>query len=314
MPVPPDLRIIVGAASAQGAVDSEAEAQLLPHIRRQLAIYHRDNFQPVQVDKELVLLSDASHLKADDAEEPRYVDPTSRRSFALDHVRLVSIARYVSPEISLNLPQTPTDFQPHEIPEELESYRAALDKSLKLYLSNHYTTSKSAGSVFCSSKPKPIKAEATEETQDVDTAPGAAGGEIEAEAIAEPKADPSDKEGDEPEGAMESQTESEAKTAAEKDVEKVVSAGAAAKEGEIESEEAQADSKEEAAADVAVEEASQEANTATDDAAPPRAEPVKAENAETEAEPDVPAPEGPPETPVYTVQIVGDKVNTTNFW
>lgn len=90
-----DLRIIVGAASAQGAVDSAVEAELLPHIRRRLAVYHRENFQPVQIDgtqSSVVLLSDASWQKNEQAGDdvPRYVDPTSKRSFALDHVRLVS--------------------------------------------------------------------------------------------------------------------------------------------------------------------------------------------------------------------------------
>ncbi|WVQ98917.1 hypothetical protein IAU59_006048 [Kwoniella sp. CBS 9459] len=73
------------------------------------------------------LLSDAAVLPGSEEGEDRYVDAEGKRSFTFDHVTLAV-----------------SDYQPYELPEEEETFRAALAKSLAAYTKNHFATGSSS--------------------------------------------------------------------------------------------------------------------------------------------------------------------------
>ncbi|KAK8869611.1 hypothetical protein IAR55_000178 [Kwoniella newhampshirensis] len=105
----------------------EDDNALMPHVIPALRDYNLAQLQVV--DHQLSestpahssLLSSAAILPGSEAGNERYVDAEGKRSFAFDHVTL-----------------TASDYQPYELPEEEETFRAELAKSLAAYTKNHF--------------------------------------------------------------------------------------------------------------------------------------------------------------------------------
>ncbi|WVF72007.1 hypothetical protein IAT40_006818 [Kwoniella sp. CBS 6097] len=102
---------------------------LMTHVMPALRSYNLSQLHVVDhqasegVPAHSSLLSTAAVLPGSAEDEDRYVDAEGKRSFAFDHVTLAV-----------------SDYQPYELPEEEESFRAALAKSLAAYTKNHFAT------------------------------------------------------------------------------------------------------------------------------------------------------------------------------
>lgn len=123
---------------------------LMPHVRPALRSYNLSQLLVVEhpelgdVPAHTSLLSEAVILPG--SERERYVDNTGKNSFAFDHLTF-----------------TVSDYQPYELPKEEEAFRAELAKSLEAYSKNHFPSG--FYSVACSQfplNPKPAAAPITE--------------------------------------------------------------------------------------------------------------------------------------------------------
>ncbi|WOO81389.1 F-actin-capping protein subunit alpha [Vanrija pseudolonga] len=317
------------------AIISDDEA-LMPHVRPALRDYNLKQLHAVEHAAEdgaaahVSLLSHAAIVPGE--EEERYIDHDGKRSFVFDHVNLV-----------------PSDFQPYELPEAEETFRAELSKSLGAYASNHFpggywSVSTSQFPLLPPEpEPEPVAVAAVEVAEVVPASaepveePAGGLGEEPATPVAEKPKEKltADDEVDAPGGLanlddeieevkaeeeIEAQLEKEEKADGEREEEKLVYAEEAASE--------KAFNEEVVEGNVPVEEFKEElATVAEDDAAEEKAEEEEAaEEAAEAAEPVAPAaaaatePAKPVrkqervENPTYTLEIVGNRFNPTNFW
>ncbi|WVQ78527.1 hypothetical protein IAT38_000613 [Cryptococcus sp. DSM 104549] len=99
---------------------------LMPHVLPALRAYNLTQLHVVEhseaegIPSHSSLLSEAAVLPGS-AEVERYVDAAGKRSFVFDHAGLVA-----------------SDYQPYELPEEEEAFRAELATSLAAYTKNHF--------------------------------------------------------------------------------------------------------------------------------------------------------------------------------
>jgi capping protein alpha len=83
---------------------------------RAFAEYNMEQFTPVKVDKEQVLITKHGHM-----EGSRFIDPRGKKSFQYDHLR-----------------KEASDIQPAAVDDSIEKYRSALDNTLQQYCKQHY--------------------------------------------------------------------------------------------------------------------------------------------------------------------------------
>ncbi|XP_003383988.1 PREDICTED: F-actin-capping protein subunit alpha-1-like [Amphimedon queenslandica] len=80
--------------------------------------YNMDQFTPVKVDKEQVLVTKHGRV---DGSSSRFLDPRGKRSFQYDHLR-----------------KDASDVQPTSVDEAAEKFRSSLDSALQTYCKEHY--------------------------------------------------------------------------------------------------------------------------------------------------------------------------------
>ncbi|WWC60950.1 uncharacterized protein I303_103527 [Kwoniella dejecticola CBS 10117] len=103
------------------------DTALMPHVLPTLRAYNLTQLHVVDhpatdgVPAHSSILSEATVLPGTEGDEERFVDAEGKRSFEFDHITLAI-----------------TDYQPYELPEEEESFRAALAQSLAKYTKNHF--------------------------------------------------------------------------------------------------------------------------------------------------------------------------------
>ncbi|WWC89744.1 uncharacterized protein L201_004669 [Kwoniella dendrophila CBS 6074] len=113
---------------------------LMPHVLQTLRAYNLSQLHVVDhsasgdVPAHSSILSEATVLPGTEVDKERFVDAETKNSFVFDHITLAV-----------------TDYQPYELPEEEESFRAALSQSLAKYAKNHFPSGQS--SVSCSQYP-----------------------------------------------------------------------------------------------------------------------------------------------------------------
>ncbi|WWC69294.1 uncharacterized protein I206_103232 [Kwoniella pini CBS 10737] len=235
------------------------------------------------------ILSHATILPGTEGEEERFVDAEGKRSFKFDHITLGI-----------------TDYQPYDLPEEEETFRAALAQSLAKYTKNHFPSGQS--SVSSSQYPLLPPASAIPEP-----APDVTKEESESEEIQEPVTDIVNEQVNE--GDLEpapTPATGDLNVASEKDeivrpesldqLDDLVEEAKEEEEGSVKKESVKPDVEE-------VGEDGQEEKVTT-----PRAE--EATSSALEEKKDiVPEPKQERvEDPKYTLEIVGNKYNPNNFW
>ncbi|WVQ71862.1 hypothetical protein IAR50_001404 [Cryptococcus sp. DSM 104548] len=138
------------------AIIADDEA-LMPHVLPALKAYNLKQLHVVEHPAEegspahTSLLSEASIVPG--AESERYVDATGKKSFAFDHLTF-----------------TVSDYQPYQLPDDEEHFRAELAKSLSSYTKNHFPSG--YASVSCSQfplNPEPQQSELTSATVPVES-------------------------------------------------------------------------------------------------------------------------------------------------
>ncbi|KAK4686398.1 hypothetical protein P7C73_g3722, partial [Tremellales sp. Uapishka_1] len=250
------------------------------------------------------LLSNAAVLPGN---EERYVDADAKRSFAFDHVALAT-----------------SDYEAYNLPEEEEAFRAELAKSLSSYTKNHFSTGYS--SVYCSQHPllppsPPVPAEepvarAIPEEPVTDVVP-----ELVGAGEAEPAPTPAVG------GGAEEKTEEVVEEGGLEKVDDLV------EEAKVEEEKVEAKEAEEGGVESGIEkdgEAVPETKVDEDDTEVDKSEKEVGgdEKPEPVAVPQVeevvPEPAKEPEVearkqervenPIYTLELVGNRYNTSNFW
>ncbi|TYJ58149.1 hypothetical protein B9479_001245 [Cryptococcus floricola] len=119
------------------AIIADDEA-LMPHVLPALRAYNLKQLHVVEHPEEegspahTSLLSEASIVPG--AETERYIDAAGKRSFAFDHLTF-----------------TVSDYQPYQLPDDEEQFRAELAGSLTSYTKNHFPSG--YASVSCSQFP-----------------------------------------------------------------------------------------------------------------------------------------------------------------
>ncbi|OCF36612.1 F-actin capping [Kwoniella heveanensis CBS 569] len=310
------------------AIISDDDA-LMTHVLPALRSYNLSQLHVIdhqasgEVPAHSSLLSDAAILPGSDGSEERYVDTEGKRSFAFDHVTLVV-----------------SDYQPYELPEEEESFRSALAKSLAAYTKNHFATGYSSVStsqfpVLPPASEPTAPATATEPTAAVTAEEPSTATDEPSTGAAEPSltataGEPSETEPEpEPEPEPETVTDVIEEQVGTGDLEPAptpAAGGAEVKKDEIVRPES-LDQLDELVEEAKEEEESGEKaehahKPAVDEV--PAAEPEEAEktvepaSAQMEQIPKAPALEKRQqqrvENPTYTLEIVGNKYNPNNFW
>lgn len=200
--------------------------------------------------------------------------------------------------------------------------RSVLDDALATYISGHYASSKSAGNVFCSASPITVQQDQPASGADTQSVAEQPRGEPEAasdattSAVAEPTTTTADAEPERPLVEQESKEQDEpgvvaaVETALEEKVEGVKDAIEHVKDSMNESSEAKAEEKEEQKE--RVEEEVKEEEELKDSLPDPGL--VDSTDKTSESQNKVETVEEPEQDPYYTLCIVGNKYNTSNFW
>ncbi|ORY28269.1 F-actin-capping protein subunit alpha [Naematelia encephala] len=315
-----DIRAIIGNDEA-----------LMPYIRPALRTYILTQLTVVEhpasgdVPVHTSLLSEATILPGSTAEKERFIDAEGGRSFAFDHINM-----------------TISEYEPYELPAEEAAFRAELAKSLAAYCKNHFPSGSSSVSssqypLLPPAPPAPVPAPVSEEpvtdvvpeqlnTGDAEPAPTPAVGDVEVkqEEVVAPGG--LEKLDEEVEKAKEEEEGTEAASVPESTKPVVEESSEAASVPEATKPEVTEEPGSEEAAKVEEEPAAAAETAKVED------EPTEAGEPAAEA-PEVPEPPAqateavepaPPaveqrkqeriENPTYTLEIVGNRYNTANFW
>ncbi|KAL7424186.1 F-actin-capping protein subunit alpha [Cryptotrichosporon argae] len=312
-----DIRAIIG--------DDDA---LMPHVRPALRAYNLAQLHVVEhaaadgVDAHVSVLSEATRVPGSSAD--RHVDAGSARSFAFDHLTFAV-----------------SDYAPHRLPPDEESFRAELAASLAKYAKNHFPAG--AASVACSQFALVEAAPAQPAAQSMsvmkgDEAPGTApaADTADAEAVtdvvpelpaageAEPAPTPAvadvPKTGvDEvvkPEdlSRLDEAVEQEKEKEEQEDKEQAGEKEKVEKEGEGAVESNDAKETEVLAPEPVVEESEAPVPAVQESGTPSRVVEDSEASASAIEESEPAAKQERVDNPVYTLEIVGNKYNPNNFW
>ncbi|WVR05397.1 hypothetical protein IAU60_002411 [Kwoniella sp. DSM 27419] len=145
------------------------DQSLMTYVLSALRSYNLAQLQVVEhtasegVPAHTSIISNATVLPGTSGEGERFVDAEGKRSFAFDHVNLIA-----------------SDYHAYELPEEEESFRSALAKSLAAYAKNHFPSGHSSVSTSQfpllppASQPAPVTAQEPTATQTSENAVEAA--------------------------------------------------------------------------------------------------------------------------------------------
>ncbi|WVW82889.1 hypothetical protein I302_104902 [Kwoniella bestiolae CBS 10118] len=284
------------------------DTALMPHVLPTLRAYNLAQLHVVDhpaaedIPAHSSILSEATILPGTEGDNERYVDAEGKRSFTFDHITLAI-----------------TDYQPYELPEEEETFRAALSQSLAKYAKNHFPSGQSSVSssqypLLPPAPPAPAPDASTEPSTE-----SAQSQEVEDEVVKAPVTDVISEQVNE--GDLEpAPTPATGDVDVEKEKDELVRPESLDQLDELveeakEEEEGVKTPKEGSRPDVTeVDDAGKEEKVVTPPAVSQEEEKVESTK---DAEQDVVVEERKQariENPIYTLEIVGNKYNPNNFW